>query len=393
MSRFHSYIASATSILKTYDGSGPLLFHLKKFFSASKKFGSKDRKNIAHLCYTYFRTAHAVRLDNTEESILAGLFLCEQESSEMLATLRPGLNENISLSKKEKLAMLNLDATGIFPFHDSLSSLVDKDKFCTSLLQQPGLYLRIRPGKHQRVRSILETSGLAHEWLGNDCLRLKNSTSLDDLFVLNKDVVVQDFNSQQVLNYLQEEKKVLFSGNRVSAWDCCAASGGKSVLLFDVLKGNVNITVSDIRNNILQNLAQRLQQAGININRSFVADLSLPDPDLPEEEFSIIVCDAPCTGSGTWSRTPEQLYYFKENQIEIFSNRQKQIVSNVTRKLKPGGLFFYITCSVFRQENEEIVSYIHDTLSLKLLQQEYLKGYEIAADTMFVAVFTKPLLP
>lgn len=393
MSRYHSYIASAGSIIQTYDGTGPLLFHLKKFFAASKKFGSRDRKSIAHLCYTYFRTAHAVSMKNTEEAILAGLFLCEQESNEMLAALRPDLNDNIGLSKNEKLAILQIDSAGLFPSYASLSDFIDKEKFCLSLLQQPGLYLRVRPGKHQRVLNVLETAGLAHEWIGKDCLRLKNSTSIDELFALNKDVVVQDYNSQQVLHYLLEQQAAIFKGQRVSAWDCCAASGGKSILLFDSLKGNVNITVSDIRNTILQNLAQRFRQAGININRSFVADLSLPEVELPEDEFSVILCDAPCTGSGTWSRTPEQLYNFDKKKIADFAGRQRQIASNVTKRLKPGGLFFYITCSVFRQENEEIVSYIQDSLSLQLLQQEYLKGYEIAADTMFVAVFTKSLLP
>jgi 16S rRNA (cytosine967-C5)-methyltransferase len=332
-------------------------------------------------------------MDSMEDSILAGLFLCEQESNEILAALRPDLNENIALPKKEKLALFHVDAARIIPSHASLSGLIDQEKYCISLLQQPGLFLRVRPGKYQRVLSIMETSGLVHEWLGDDCLRLKNSTSLEDIFVLNKEVVVQDYNSQQVLHYLQEQQAAFFNGQRVSAWDCCAASGGKSVLLFDILKGNVNITVSDIRITILQNLAQRLRQAGININRSFVADLASANVELPDDEFSVIICDAPCTGSGTWSRTPEQLYYFKEKQIEIFASRQQQIVTNVVKRLKPGGLFFYITCSVFRQENEELAAFISEHLSLNLLQQEYLKGYEISADTMFVAVFSKPLLP
>ena len=54
---------------------------------------------------------------------------------------------------------------------------------------------------------------------------------------------------------------------------------------------------------------------------------------------------------------------------------------------KNGGLFFYITCSVFKTENEDVATALIQKFHLQLLQMEYLKGYERQADTMFVAVF------
>ena len=54
---------------------------------------------------------------------------------------------------------------------------------------------------------------------------------------------------------------------------------------------------------------------------------------------------------------------------------------------KNGGLFFYITCSVFKTENEDVATALIQKFHLQLLQMEYLKGYEMNADTMFVAVF------
>ena len=180
----------------------------------------------------------------------------------------------------------------------------------------------------------------------------------------------------------------LQSSQKITAWDCCAASGGKSILLYDKLKGNIKLTVSDIRDNILINLGKRLQQAGININRNFIADLTVSSGLSAAENFSIIICDAPCTGSGTWSRNPEQLHFFDKKTIDVYAERQQQIISNVIPHLNTGGIFFYITCSVFKKENEEMVSFIKAKNSqLQLIQMEYLKGYENAADTMFVAVF------
>ena len=67
---------------------------------------------------------------------------------------------------------------------------------------------------------------------------------------------------------------------------------------------------------------------------------------------------------------------------------QKQIASTAIPFLKKEGLFFYITCSVFKKENEEVVAYLKQKFHLQILQMEYLKGYEVGADSMFVAVLS-----
>jgi 16S rRNA (cytosine967-C5)-methyltransferase len=186
-----------------------------------------------------------------------------------------------------------------------------------------------------------------------------------------------------------------------AVWDCCAASGGKSILISDILKRNLVLTVSDIRLNILFNLHHRFTKAGIKDYNYFLADLSLPQFEFPEpgfkgintknvtKSFDIIVCDMPCTGSGTWSRTPENLFYFKAEWIDEYVIKQQQIVTNAATYLQKGGLLFYITCSVFKKENEEVAQFVKEKLQLELLHMELLKGYDKKADSMFVAVFTK----
>ncbi len=100
---------------------------------------------------------------------------------------------------------------------------------------------------------------------------------------------------------------------------------------------------------------------------------------LSTEKFDLIIADVPCTGSGTWARTPEQLCYFNEKQIEKYSALQKQIIQNVIPYLNPGGLFLYITCSVFKKENEGIVDFIKQKFNLEIVKMRLLKGYEIQA--------------
>ena len=389
MSKFHSYITSASKIINTYSSGKPLAIHIKAFFAADKKFGSGDRRTIASLCYYYFRAGLAFKKNIVEEKILTGLFLCENKSNELLQLFRPDLDEKTGLQLNEKFTLLKINSTGIFPFSDELGGDIDNAVFSLSFLKQPGIYLRIRPGRKKTVLDKFTSAAAGFELLNDECLKLENNIAADKIVKLDKDAVVQDLNSQRVLDYLEKEPDLLSSTQKITSWDCCAASGGKSILLFDKLKGNIQLTVSDIRENILLNLHKRLGQAGININRSFVSDLSAGSQLPPKEKFSVIICDAPCTGSGTWSRTPEQLYFFDRKMIADHAERQKRIVSNTIPHLNTGGLYFYITCSVFKKENEEVVTSIKEKFHLQLMQMEYLKGYENAADTMFVAVFKK----
>ncbi len=385
MSRFFSYINSSKKILDAYDGLQPFPFHIKKNFAANKQFGSKDRKAISEICYAWLRTSHLFNRNLQDENIIRALFLCVENQHPLLEGLQPDLNEKVALLLEEKLQLLQLDAAGIFPFENELGA-IEVPAFIKSFLRQPLLFLRLRPGKENAVIDCLQKAALPFSLLKDDCVALPNATKLEEIVVLNKEAVVQDKNSQQVFNYLDSLPEPT---QKIPVWDCCAASGGKSILLFDKLKKNIKLTVSDIRPAILHNCKKRLQEAGINIHYAFVADVSKPLKEAIDKEFSIIVCDAPCTGSGTWSRTPEQLAYFNKKSIEEFSALQTNIASNAAGYLATGGLFFYITCSVFAQENETVVAALQKELGLQLLHSQYLPGYNERADTMFVAVLKK----
>ncbi len=390
MSRYHSYLSSAVRLINTYPSGTPFAMHAKKFFAADKKYGSKDRKTISSLCYDYFRLSHAFdKSIPLEEKIIASFFICKQESNDCLQSLNPGLNERVALSLEEKITFLHLSSGQIFPFSNILSPNIDPIEYGHSFIKQPDVFIRVRPNYRQRVQSALQEAGVPFEWVSEKAVRLKAATSIDQLLKLNKEAVVQDLNSQQVFNSIKVLALDSKDQKSVRVWDCCAASGGKAILLHDEFGKRIQLMVSDIRENILQNLSVRLQQAGIRLYNRFVADLTHKTGLPLSEQFDWIVCDAPCTGSGTWSRTPEQLHSFKTTELDRFVSRQKAILSNVLPHLVPGGLFVYITCSVFEKENEGMVQYIKDTAKLSLMDEQYLKGYQNAADTMFVAIFKK----
>ncbi len=330
----------------------------------------------------------AVMNTSLEEKILVALFLCSDKSNEILAALKPVWNENCHLPVNEKLLVINysLLITDVFPWKDELSEGIDHEKFCGSFLIQPDLFIRLRPGKERMVIGKLNDKGIEFRQVSETCLALPNSSKIDEVIELDSEAVIQDYNSQRTGDVITSQISNFKS--KIEVWDCCAASGGKSIMAYDI-NPNINLTVSDIRESILANLKKRFQRAGINNYKSFVADLAVNKFDKLNIIPGIIICDAPCTGSGTWSRTPEQLHFFNPGETERYSLLQKKIVSNVIPQLRPGGSFIYITCSVFKKENEEIVGFIKQNFHLQLKQMEILKGYDKKADSMFVAVLEK----
>ena len=403
MNRYYSYVNTAATILGNYKGEEPFPFFLKKFFSLQKKYGSRDRKLIAHLCYCYFRLGKSLPGMPVKDRVVLGLFFCSQTPNEMLAGLQPGWNEMAHLGVEEKISYLVNSGSGgeleqdhslpVFPWKNALSDGVDADKWNQSFFIQPDLFLRLRPGKEKMVQDKLHAANIPFTMVTATCAALANTSRLEEVLNLDADAVVQDLNSQHVGDLLATVKEG--RNGKLRVWDCCAASGGKSMLVYDMLKP-VELTVSDIRESIIANLKKRLAKAAINYQAAMVADITRPGFRFPggnktnSSSFDLVVCDAPCTGSGTWSRTPEQLFYFDGDNpasIDKYAGLQQRIITAALPHIRPGGYFLYITCSVFKKENEDQVEYIKQKGNIERLQSGLLPGYEKKADTMFTALF------
>ncbi|HSB93522.1 MAG TPA: hypothetical protein VLC28_10405, partial [Flavitalea sp.] len=174
-----------------------------------------------------------------------------------------------------------------------------------------------------------------------------------------------------------------------SVWDCCAASGGKAIMTWDHYH-DIDLTVSDKRESILANLEKRFHNAGIRKYESFLIDLGHPEAFTPSGEFDLVIADVPCSGSGTWGRSPENLLYFDPGKVSGYQLLQRTILSNIASSVRGGGVLVYITCSVFKKENEANVAFVENELGLICEQADIIRGYDERADTMFAARFRRP---
>lgn len=321
----------AQKLVTAYQGQEPLAAYLKKYFAANKKHGSRDRKSISAFCYAHFRAMHAD-----------------------------------------------------FPLQEAISKEIDLPTFIHSHTIQPLLFIRIRPWQKEKVIAALETATIEYTEVNENCLAFSNTTSLQNVLALNKEAVIQDFNSQALAQLLTLVPTSMETP--IQVWDACAASGGKTILMFDTMQ-NIRMHVSDVRESILFNADKRLQEAGIRPASVQVIDLT--EAFDIKKPFDFVFADLPCSGSGTWGRTPEQIAFFKKQNLDDYTQLQSKIIDNILPTVKLNGHLLVATCSVYAAENEAQIERILEQGQFELIEQRYFKGYTQQADTLFGAILKR----
>lgn len=374
--------------LSAYDRKEPLARYLTRFFKENKQMGSSDRKMTSRFCYNYFRLGNAYSQEDSVARLVVAEYLCEQHSDlvsvqhqELAQSIQQPLSEKIEIAGR----LTDFDIDQLFPLDSGLSTAIDKTLFLQSHFIQPDLFIRVKRGQEEKVQQILQREGVVINSASGQTMALPNGSKLQHIRGLNGLYEVQDRSSQYTLNFME-------SGPNESWWDACAASGGKSLLFLDKYPA-AKLLVSDIRLSILRNLDERFIQANVAQNyRKKVVDLTDAEnvkAVLQDERFDGIIVDAPCSGSGTWGRTPEMMQSFDAGRLQFFTDLQKRIVAQTIPFLRTGKPLVYITCSVYQAENEAIIDYIVNSFDMRVEKMELINGYQHKADSMFVARLVK----
>ncbi|TKB98971.1 RsmB/NOP family class I SAM-dependent RNA methyltransferase [Pedobacter cryophilus] len=380
-------LATFQNIIAQYPSDQPLSRFLAAFYRQNKQMGSKDRRIASRLLYNYFRLGNILKEESPQQRLIVAEFLVNNQPNSFLNHFKPEWDELVHLPLTEKIKIVEeqfpaFHLADVFPFSDHLTSVLDPPAFYLSFFIQPDLYIRIKRGQEKGIINLVTDAGINFKIINQQTLAFPNGTKLDQLIADKGIYEVQDISSQKVGTYFKPNKWDKW-------WDCCAASGGKSLLLHDE-QPDIKLLVTDNRESILENLKERFALAGIRNYQLKILDLTLnQDQYLHDYVFDGIIYDAPCSGSGTWGRTPEMIAQFADHKIKFFTELQRKIAINVVKHLKPGKPIIYITCSVFKEENEEQVAWLVKTFDLEVESQELIKGYQAKADTMFVARLLK----
>lgn len=187
-----------------------------------------------------------------------------------------------------------------------------------------------------------------------------------------------------------EEILPTFTGE-INLLDMCAAPGGKTTAMLNALHKSgspYNVLANEYDRKRASILVENLQKWGdpnvitTNADASSIGRLG--------DTFDIIAVDAPCSGEGMMRREPIARSQWSPELVAECSTLQKRILEELMPALKPGGVMIYSTCTFNREENEQNVDYVSETLGLNLIAgPERFMPHERQCEGLFVAVFKK----
>nr|WP_052174735.1 RsmB/NOP family class I SAM-dependent RNA methyltransferase [Paracoccus sanguinis] len=155
--------------------------------------------------------------------------------------------------------------------------------------------------------------------------------------------------------------------------DLCAGGGGKSLAL--AARG-AKVTAWDATPARMRDLPARAARAGASIDIA---------PALPSGQFDLVVADVPCSGSGSWRRTPDAKWRLTEADLARLVAVQAGILDTAAERVAPGGRLAYMTCSLFAAENAgQIDAFLRRNQRFALKAQRTLTPLD-ASDGFFVA--------
>ena len=209
-----------------------------------------------------------------------------------------------------------------------------------ALNREPSIVLRARPpGTREEVRRALEAEGIAAEVLPEapDALQVVSHAVFESGPMRAGRLQVQDLGSQRIVEQCGEVR-----GLRVA--DVCAGAGGKALALADraaeVMAGDAS--------------ARRLEEAKRRARALGVTNISFSVPARCEEA-EVILCDAPCSGTGVLAREPETKWRLTPERVAALCAKQREILEDAAARGRAARVLVYATCSLLREENDGVV--------------------------------------
>ncbi len=188
------------------------------------------------------------------------------------------------------------------------------------ILSEDGINTELHPRQETAIRVILNPR------------RVQQSRAFQEGLV-----ELQDASSQAIADFVPVEPgmKVL---------DFCAGAGGKTLAM--AARCQAHYSVYDVNRRRLEPIRERARRAGVKVTR-------VTDQDLQTKgSFEGVLCDVPCSGSGSWRRSPEGKWSLTNDRLDELLKTQAEILDKAADLVAPGGWLVHATCSVLHCENE-----------------------------------------
>ena len=334
---------------------------VSRFFRDHRNLGPRERATLAETVYAVLRRKLLL-----EKLALSGSGPKERRLAILgFAAPREWLAAALSDSEKQWLSSCdqvrpeellephrhNLPDWLVQPLKDQLAG--DFWPLVDSLNHGAGLDLRVNTllAKREAIQKELQSEGISatstpySPW----GLRIAGKPALNKLPAFTRGAIEVQDEGSQLLALLLDAKR----GEMVV--DFCAGAGGKTLALGAAMRNTGRLYAFDTSAHRLDALKPRLARSGLsNVHPAAIANERDERIKRLAGKIDRVLIDAPCSGLGTLRRNPDLKWRQNPQALQELAAKQAAILSSASRLLKPGGRLVYATCSLLRQENEDI---------------------------------------
>jgi len=367
-------VAAAIEILgETVEKRRPAPDALKDWGLAHRFAGAKDRSGIAGLVYDALRrrasSAWIMGGDSQRAIVIGALKLARNLSIDEIAGLFSGEGHGPPQLTPEERARLNDASLEGAPSHvrgdyPEWLSAVFAESFGEraaaegeAMARRAPLDLRVNTLKGDRAKAMAAVAHLSPRETPYSPVGLRIEASGESRMpalaaepaYIKGLVEIQDEGSQLAA--------ILASpGRGAQALDLCAGGGGKTLALSALMENQGQIYATDSDGRRLAPIFDRLKRAGVR-NVQVRAPRGAEDllADLVGR-CDVVLVDAPCTGSGAWRRNPDAKWRIRPGALQQRISDQTEVLERASQYVKKGGRLVYVTCSLFKPENEDRVA-------------------------------------
>ena len=355
-----------------------------------------DEKILAVLRTGFYQIFFLDRVPNSaavNESVELAKKFCGLSASKFVnAVLRAAVREPQKSAfpagdDVKSLALKNFHPAWLVKMFAEEFGLDATKKILTFDNTEPPLCLRVNFLKttREKILAVLKNSGVQAEpsTFAPEGIICRGHGALDKFQPLRDGLCqVQDESSMTAARFLNPQP-----GEFVI--DCCAAPGGKSTHMAELMKNRGRIVAADIYDTKLEHIAQNAKRLGIKIIEPTLIDAR----DIGEKFFAQadkVLVDAPCSGLGVLRRKADLRWKKNPDELEALPALQEKILDGAAKTLKPGGILVYSTCTIIRRENQNVVEkFLAAHENFKLVETKIFLPHVTGTDGFFSAKLTK----
>ena len=343
--RYQAVLEILTEILKDKIPADRII---NDYLRSKKYIGSKDRRFITDMVWHIIRNRLKLEFDTKSSDARKILLYANKDKiTEIFDDSKYGLSP---LTDEEKTW---LSSENEEPYPDYVESecpewLFEKIKnsaFCKALNFSATTDIRCHNIARNDLQQKLSAEGIETSFgaYSPHCLKISDRLVLNNCMAWQDGFFEIQDEASQIASILVDAKpnhKII---------DYCCGAGGKSLAISNELNNQGNILAYDIDPKRLENIKPRMHR--LKVKNISLTDI-IADSD---KDFDRFVLDAPCSGSGTWRRSPDAKFRLTKEKLFGLTKIQADLLDIAGKKTAKSGRIIYITCSILKEENEDII--------------------------------------